>query len=250
MPEAEYYESLQSGFFEKSVTLFVVGRQIGDIFMKKLIFDLDGTLVDSMPYYTDAITDILKTRGISYDQREIIRDVTTLNRVGIARYLIERFNVNATVDAIVAVIDQNSLAAYRTAIPAKDGVVETLRELSHSGYELSVLTATPHPLVDECLTRLKIFDCFGHVWSCSDFGTSKNSPEIFYAVADRLGVKTSACVMLDDNFDALANAQKAGMHTIGVYDSSSEHLSNRMKERFDGYVYRLPEMLTLLQNGI
>ncbi|HBF15126.1 MAG TPA: hypothetical protein DDW30_05500 [Clostridiales bacterium] len=214
--------------------------------VRNLIFDLDGTLVDSMPYYTDAITDILKAQGIAYDQQEIVRDVTKLNRVGIAKYLIEHFNVNATVDAIVAVIDQNSLAAYRTAIPTKDGVVETLWELSRSGYELSVLTATPHPLVDECLTRLKIYDCFGHVWSCSDFGTSKNSPKIFYAVAERLGVKTRECVMLDDNFDALTNAQKAGMHTIGVYDPSSEHLSNRMKEQFDGYVYRLWEIPSLL----
>ena len=215
--------------------------------MKKLIFDLDGTLIDSMPYYADAITNVLKTRGISYNQREIVQDVTTLSRVEIAKYLIAQFNVNTTAEAIVAEIDQNCLAAYRAVIPAKEGVVETLFELSRAGYVLSVLTATPHPLVDECLIRLNIYDCFAHVWSCSDFQMSKNIPDIFYAVAERLGVKTNDCVMLDDNIDALTNAQKAGMYTVGVYDLSSAQLSNRMEGLFDGYIHRFTEILSLLQ---
>ena len=128
--------------------------------------------------------------------------------------------MSATEDDIVAEIDGQSAKAYREAIPAKEGVPQTLRELRREGYSLSVLTATPHPLVDDCLCRLGLYDLFDRVWSCDDFGMSKNTPDIFRAAAERLESTPDGCIMLDDNITALTNAKAAGMGTIGVYDPS------------------------------
>lgn len=216
--------------------------------MKKLIFDFDGVLVDSMPYYTRAITDILETRGIPYERREVVQDVTTLSRAEIARYLIARFHVALSADAIVAEIDRKSIAAYRQVIPAKLGVAETLAELRRAGYGLAVLTATPHPMVDECLKRLGLYDSFDFVWSCDDFGMSKNTPDIFRAVAERLAVPVADCMMMDDNITALTNAKKAGMGAIGVYDPTSSRLNGQIKAICDDYVYQLRELLPIIGN--
>lgn len=216
--------------------------------MKKLIFDFDGVLVDSMPYYTRAIVGILETRGIPYDRREVVQDVTTLSRAEIAGYLIDRLGVSATEEDIVAEIDGQSAKAYREAIPAKEGVPQTLRELRREGYSLSVLTATPHPLVDDCLCRLGLYDLFDRVWSCDDFGMSKNTPDIFRAAAERLESTPDGCIMLDDNITALTNAKAAGMGTIGVYDPTSSRLNGQIKAICDDYVYQLRDLLPIIGN--
>ena len=216
--------------------------------MKKLIFDFDGVLVDSMPYYTQAIVGILERHSIPYDRREAVADVTTLSRAGIARYLKERFGVTESEADIIADIDRESGKAYRERIPAKEGVPETLEELRREGYSLSVLTATPHPLADDCLRRLGLYDLFDFVWSCDDFGMSKNDPAIFRAAAERLGVGAGDCVMSDDNITALTSAKAAGMGAIGVYDPTSSRLNGQIKAIADDYVYQLRDLLPIVGN--
>ena len=133
--------------------------------------------------------------------------------------------------------------AYKNTIPAKENVVEVLRELHARGDKLNVLTASPHNMLDPCLKRLGIFDLFDNVWSCEDFGTGKSDPEIYRAAAKRIGRPVEKIIFLDDNYNADKTAKSAGMQVYGVYDNSSKEYEEDMKKITDRYIYNFKELL-------
>ena len=131
---------------------------------------------------------------------------------------------------------------YSYHIPAKSFVKETLIRLKNGGNSLNVLTASPHTMLDVCLKRLDMYDLFDNVWSCDDFGLTKDNCEIYLNAARRLNTSVEKCCFIDDNINAVSAAKKAGMTAIGIYDRSSDTLVDRMKKISDRYIYDFREL--------
>ena len=204
------------------------------------LFDFDGTLVDSMPIYIDTMLQILEDFDIDYPE-DIVKIITPLGTQGTADYYIE-LGVPLTREEIIERMGRGMVEAYFTRIPAKEGVIETLRVLKERGDSLNVLTASPHITLDACLKRLGIFDWFDHVWSCDDFATTKADPEIYKQVAARIGVPVGDVLFLDDNLNAIRTAQAAGMQVCGVHDVSSEAYEMEMRAVSGRYVKNFREL--------
>lgn len=205
------------------------------------LFDFDGTLVDSMPIYIDTMLQILKDFDIDYPE-DIVKIITPLGTQGTADYYIE-LGVPLTREEIIERMGRGMVEAYFTRIPAKEGVIETLRVLKDRGDHLNVLTASPHITLDACLKRLGIFDWFDHVWSCDDFATTKADPEIYKEAAGKMGVPVEDVLFLDDNLNAIRTAQAAGMQVCGVYDVSSAEYTEEMKQVSGRYIENFKELL-------
>lgn len=205
------------------------------------LFDFDGTLVDSMPVYIETMIQILDDFYIDYPE-DIVKIITPLGTQGTADYYLE-LGVPLTKEEIIERMGRGMLEAYFAQIPAKDGVIETLRALKERGDSLNVLTASPHITLDACLKRLGIFDWFDHVWSCDDFATTKADPEIYKQAAGRMGVSVESVLFLDDNLNAIRTAQKAGMQVCGVYDVSSAEYTEEMKQVSGRYIEHFRELL-------
>ena len=211
--------------------------------MKKLIFDFDGTLVDSMQGWADFIFDHLNRLNIKYPD-DIIKIVSPLGTRGAAKYLIE-LGVNATVDELLELMDSFALDEYTYRVPAKAYVVDKLTELKNAGYSLNILTACNHNLLDPCLKRLGIYDLFDNIWSCEeDLAMSKRAVELYTLVSQKLDTVCGNCVFFDDNIGALFTAKQAGMITVGVYDATSEEYIDEIKSITDNYVYDFAEINT------
>ncbi len=206
------------------------------------LFDFDGTLVDSMPIYIDTMLQILEDFDIDYPE-DIVKIITPLGTQGTADYYLE-LGVPLSKEEIIERMGRGMVEAYFTRIPAKEGVIETLRVLKDRGDRLNVLTASPHITLDACLKRLGIFDWFDHVWSCDDFATTKADPEIYKQVAARIGVPVGDVLFLDDNLNAIRTAQAAGMQVCGVHDVSSEAYTEEMKQVAEKYVENFKELIT------
>ncbi|MBP3392088.1 MAG: HAD family phosphatase [Clostridia bacterium] len=204
------------------------------------LFDFDGTLVDSMPIYIDTMLQILEDFDIDYPE-DIVKIITPLGTQGTADYYIE-LGVPLTREEIIERMGRGMVEAYFTRIPAKEGVIETLRVLKDRGDRLNVLTASPHITLDACLKRLGIFDWFDHVWSCDDFATTKADPEIYKQAAGKMGVPVEDVLFLDDNLNAIRTAQAAGMQVCGVYDASSEAYEMEMRAVSGRYVKNFREL--------
>ena len=212
--------------------------------MKDLVFDFDGTLVDSMPTWGGKMLRILKEEGVSYPDN-IIEIITPLGDAGAARYFQETFGVTASMENLLSRMDAYALPKYRDEIPEKEGASDTLRALKARGHRLYVLTASPHRMLDPCLARLGLTPLFDGVFSCDDFSTTKANPEIYDRLCAHIGSKKENLVFFDDNFGACETAIKAGVPTVGVYDDSGKAAFDRLKSITSATADTLPEILQL-----
>ena len=208
------------------------------------IFDMDGTLVDSMELAVDMVLSLLDEYHIPYE-RSIVKILTPLGFKGIAKYYSEELGVPLTPEGIYAIFTERLGDLYAGKVALKAGVKETLAQLKSQGVRMNVLTASPHIFTDVCLKNNGVFDWFENVWSAEDFGALKSDIRIYLEAAKRLGVAVSNCVMVDDSYHVLRVAKSAGMKTVGVYEPFSADAVEDIKNTADGYAENFLDILQM-----
>lgn len=204
--------------------------------MKKFyIFDFDGTLVDSMPYWSEKMFNILRSACIPIPDG-LLKIITALGDKGTAKYFKDELNVPYSEQEMFEMMDAYALPKYRDEIPLKNGVKQYLEKCKEEGISLNVLTASPHKMLDPCLKRCGVFELFDNVFSCDDFNTTKSNPEIYLKTCERIGANVSDTVFFDDNIIACKTAKVAGLKVVGVYDKTGEDFAEELKKLCDGYV--------------
>ena len=198
------------------------------------IFDLDGTLIDSMPFFARGVLQVLEEEGIPYGD-DLIDIITPLGDEKTA-LLYQEMGVPGTVEEIIRRMQDNQYPYYAHTIPLKPGIEKYLRKLKAEGRTLCVLTASPHVLTDAALQNNGVFDLFDHVWSIDDYGLNKSQTALFDAVTERLGCEKSDIRFYDDNITAVTTAVKAGWYTVAVNDGQNEELTQQLKDVAHDYV--------------
>lgn len=212
--------------------------------MKKnvYLFDLDGTLVNSMPFYTKGTLSVLDDEGIPYEP-ELINVLTPLGYTKTAEYYIDNMGVKGTVEEIVARLEKKLVYEYTYNIKLKPFVGEYLRKLKAEGASLYVLTASPHIVTDVCLQKNGVFNLFDEVWSVEDYGLSKSGTELFFKVAERIGCEMADVNYFDDNTIAVTNASRAGYKVYGVLDIQPEAEVEIVKKNCDVFVESFEQLM-------
>ena len=211
--------------------------------MKKTtyLFDFDGTLVNSMPTFSSVMLRIINEQKLTVGD-DVIKTITPLGYNGSARYFRE-LGCTLSEEALVAMMNDYAFPDYAERIEAKPEVIATLKALRERGDSLNVLTASPHSILDVCLSRLGIFELFDNVWSCDDFATTKSNPEIYKMAAERLGVAVGEVTFVDDNVNAVKTAKDAGAVAYGIYDDSSADYLEEMTSVAKRYLKSFSELL-------
>lgn len=211
--------------------------------IKAYIFDLDGTLMDSMGYFADGMIKILKEDSVPYPD-DIMNIITPMGTIKAANYF-KRLGVKGSTEEILGRMGENMLHLYTSLVKTKPFVREYLEKLKNSGKKLYVLTASPHLTVDPCLKSNGIYELFSTVWSTDDFGTLTKSEgtALFEAVTEKIGCKPYETAYFDDNIIALENAGAAGFYTVGVFDEHYEIPSDRVRAASHKYIMSFEEML-------
>ena len=206
------------------------------------LFDFDGVLVDSMPYWSGTMLDVLKKNKIAYPDN-IISIITPLGNEGAVTYFRDNLGAKMSVEEMLAQVEEYAFPKYRDEIILKPGVHEYLDMLRKKGCSVNILTASPHKMVHPCLKRNGVFELFDNIWSCEDFGLPKSNPEIYFQAAQKLGVQSADVVFFDDNINAVKTAVQAGMFTVGVYDKTSENFSETIKNTANMYITGFSDLI-------
>ena len=193
------------------------------------VFDLDGTLVDSMSYFAKGILSIADEYGVDADREELLKILTPLGYTRGAEYYVNVLGVRESTDVIFDKIQDRLIYEYSNNIVTKPYVKEYLRRLHGEGNRLFVLTASPHSVTDVCLKHNGVYELFERIWSVDDFGLSKSGTELFFRVAKEIGCEMGDVHYFDDSLIALENAGKAGYKTYGVYDRQTDAELERMR---------------------
>ena len=110
---------------------------------------------------------------------------------------------------------------YRKDVPLKDGVAEYLKSLAERGVRMCVASATAEPLMQACLKRLGVLECFDFLLSCETVGAGKNRPDVYFAAAQRLGCRPEEAAVYEDALYAAKTAKQAGFYVVGIYDETA-----------------------------
>ncbi|MBE6632757.1 MAG: HAD family phosphatase [Ruminococcaceae bacterium] len=208
------------------------------------LFDFDGTLVDSMPYWSQKMLNILNETKTPYPEN-VISIITPLGDVGTAVYFRDVLGVPLTNAEMYEKMDAYALPCYRDKIPLKADVLECLKRLRAKGCSLNILTASPHKALDPCLRRLGIWDLFDNIWSSDDFRLSKSNPQIYLEAVKLMGTVAAETAFFDDNLTAIRTAKEAGLYTVGVYDVTAIDFRCELEATADRYITSFSEICSL-----
>ena len=182
------------------------------------IFDMDGTLIDSMKFWKNLASEYLSSKGITQVSEEILQKIKPMTMSESAALFQEVFGLSGDVEAEMnAVMDEH----YRNDIPLKNGVRAYLDMLHRKGVRMCVASATAEQLMESCLSRLEIRDYFAFLLSCETVGAGKTSPLVYHESAKRLQANPDEIAVYEDALYAVKTAKNAGYYVIGVYDESA-----------------------------
>ena len=201
--------------------------------IKGAIFDLDGTLLDSM-FIWDTIGEIY-LRSLGIEPRENLAETfKTFTLEESAEYYRTHYGVTLSVAEIVDSVNGMVEDLYRNTVPLKKGVYEFLAKLSTGGVKMCVATVTDKYLVKAALTRLNIGQYFGEIFTTAEVGSGKSEPKIYRTALAYLGTKKSETLVFEDVLHALMTAKNDGFPTAAVYD---EHESRQTEMKANGDYY-------------
>ena len=182
------------------------------------IFDMDGTLIDSMKFWKNLASEYLSSKGITQVSEEILQKIKPMTMSESAALFQEVFGLSGDVEAEMnAVMDEH----YRNDIPLKNGVRAYLDMLHRKGVRMCVASATAEQLMESCLSRLEIRDYFAFLLSCETVGAGKSSPLVYHESAKRLQANPDEIAVYEDALYAVQTAKNAGYYVIGVYDEGA-----------------------------
>ena len=203
------------------------------------IFDVDGTLLDSM-FIWDTIGETY-LRSIGYQPKENLNETfKNMSLHQAARYYQTEYGVTQSIDEIMDGVNAMLERYYRFEVPLKPGVAELLERLRQDGVRLCIATATDRHLVEAGLDRCGVLSCFGEIFTCNEVGHGKDEPDIFEAALRFLGTEKSETVVFEDSLYAIRTAKETGFPVAAVYDS---HEKEQDKVRLLADIYlKLEEM--------
>ena len=207
-----------------------------------LIFDMDGTLIDSNGIWSEIDRQFLAKRGFSYTKEYYEGVAHTIFPLA-AVFTKEYCHLTESTDEIMAEWMEMAGDAY-SKVPIKPGVAEYLALCKEKGERMIVLTSSVPEHCYAALTHLGLIDYFEKIIFAQELSMEKRNPEIFHTVAQMMGIKESDCTLFDDSVEACRGAMKAGMKAIGVYDSFFAQTQSEMRQLCSGYITSFESLLS------
>ncbi|MCH5269905.1 MAG: HAD family phosphatase [Lachnospiraceae bacterium] len=209
---------------------------------KGILFDLDGTLVDSMWMWRQIDIEYLGRFGISLPEK-LQEEIEGMSFSETAVYFKKRFSLPDSIETIKA--DWNAMTAYkyRHEVFFKEGVQDFLKVCKNQNMKLGVATSNSRELVEIAAQALSLYDYMDCIMTACEVEKGKPSPDIYLAVAAKLQIPPSECLVFEDILPGIEAGKAAGMKVCAVADAYSEDVRERKAAMADYFIDTYLELI-------
>lgn len=209
---------------------------------KAAIFDLDGTLIDSMGIWKRIDEEYLEKYGFTVPNN-LQEEITHLTIIETAMYFKEKFNIKDDIETIINTWNEMAYNHYSTTIKLKDGVIEFLNYLKNNNIKIALATSNTKPLLEATLKNNNIYHYFDAITISEEVGVSKSNPDIYLLSAKKLDIDPKDCIVFEDIVQAVHGAKLAGMTVCSVYDEISADQKDELMNISDYYIFNYLDLI-------
>ena len=203
--------------------------------IKGVIFDIDGTLLDSMPLWNNLGERYLRKLGFSEEETEgLSQRISTMPFAEGIHYIKKEYSLDIAEERIREQLQKMIAGAYRDEINLKAGAKEYLQFLKERGIPCILATAGDASLATVALKRLKVWEEFQGLLLCEEFNTSKREAKIYFLAMERLSLsKPEDVLVFEDVLHAIKSAKQAGFQVCGILDEANREDWEKIQEVAD-----------------
>lgn len=201
-----------------------------------VIFDLDGSLVDSMWMWRAIDIEYLGKFGISLPD-DLQSEIEGMSFSETAAYFKERFSIPDSLEQIKSDWNRMAWDKYLYEVPLKPGIPTFLQNCRKAGILLGIATSNSRELVENIVGVHRLKDYFSHIMTACDVKKGKPAPDIYLAVAEGLQVSPDRCLVFEDIVPGIQAGKNAGMRVCAVEDEYSVYDRERKQALADYYIY-------------
>jgi len=182
--------------------------------IEAVVFDLDGVLIDSEPVWERVRRGLVAERGGQWvpDAQRRLMGMSTPEW---AKYLSEDLGVGLPPDEVAAQVIDRMAASYREHLPLLPGAVEAVHRLA-ARWPLGLASSAPGALIETVLAAADLRSSFAVTMSTEQVPRGKPAPDIYLAVAAKLGQPPADCAAVEDSSNGLRSAAAAGLRVIAI----------------------------------
>lgn len=202
-----------------------------------VIFDMDGTLIDSMWIWPSIDEVYLKKYNLT-EPENFHEDIEGMSYTEVSRYFLEAFPaLTCTQQEIMDEWTRMAHERYMKEAPFKGGVREFILEMRDQGKKIGIATSNSRTLTEDTLQALNATELFDVVRTACEAGKGKPAPDIYLMVAKEMGVKPERCLVFEDVPMGILAGKNAGMKVCAVDDEFSRHQEEKKRNLADYYIY-------------
>ena len=212
--------------------------------IKGAIFDIDGVLLDSMGIWDDLGARYLRSLG-RIPEEGLNKILFSMSMEQGAEYLNEHYGLNKSVKETVDGIGKMLEDYYFYEVLLKPGAKEVLEFLKSKSINMAAATSSPRTHIEKALSRNGLLGYIDKIYTTSEVGVSKHSPDIYNLAADFLKTKSEETLVFEDSLYALKTAKEAGFVTVGVFDEKGESNQAELENQADLYLKKLDDFIVM-----
>lgn len=216
--------------------------------IKGIIFDLDGTLLDSMYIWNTIGEKYLEDLGYE-PEANLNQKFKNMSIYQAACYYIDHYGIQKTPEQIIEEVNEKIEDYYKNIPCEKKGVKELLETLRSKKIKMCIASATDRYLIEYALSRLEMSEYFSEIFTCNGVGYGKDKPNIYLVAMAHLGLEKDEVAIFEDAAYALRTAKALGVKTVGIYDEYEEdqEVVQSLSDYYLKDYLQLEELLAFLQ---
>lgn len=204
--------------------------------IKAVIFDLDGTMADSMWVWTEVDREYIEAYGLTVPEH-FHEQMEGMSYTETAQYFLDTFpELNQTLEELKQEWLERVYEKYMNEVMLKDGLYEFLEELRRREIRMGIATSNARELVEGLLKARGIESFFGVVRTSCEVKAGKPAPDVYLSAAEELGVRPEECLVFEDVPNGILAGKNAGMTVCAVEDEFSKPQTAKKRELADYYI--------------